>query len=509
MTMDSLCQCLRRWVCFLAFAVVVVAVSPSRVRGQDADAFFGRGKWREALRLYQTQLDQVCLEQKLTSKNPDAIPSRLLETDSEALLKAHCLFERGALAFLRNDTVSALRDWGACRGVLMATPKAGMLYLRRVNLALAQLWLSTAATKDLPFFDEGLTQICKTVDDAPLPEDSADYPCQLRAELQFLSARTVLSTIQALYVSQGDEVRGNLIIVQRLTECWSRQALFTLLADESASAGTFHEALVDQAVFGRPGSNFYDASAGQLLKAWNALPAPAYSEAVAVMCVYAFQAKKDEGLLSLLNKNVDVTRLDKARFGTAIYRVLKASVDFPKVDCGGLLRGLCKRLDLLTWNDPGVRIEVAAMIAKSGDGSDALRLLQSGDTVPNGSALYPRFSAVLAQSLYAAGRYEESIAVGTTPGKGVANSLPVALLYWRALSYAKLRKTDNAIGCLQEFLKRSPEAVEAPESCFFLATLYLSSGRRPEAHRYFTQTVASYAGTLWAERAQKLDGSVN
>ena len=506
--MSSLFHRSQPCVQFLLLAALVAALPLSGL-GEDADAVFGRGNWREALRLYQIQLDQQWLQQKLTSKNSDAIPSGLIETESAALLKAHCLFERGTLAFGKKDAASALRDWNDCRNALASIPKVGLPYLRRANLALAQLWLPVAATKDLRFFDEGLTQICKTIDDAPLPEDSADYRCQLRGELQFLLARTVLSTIQALYVNQNDDARRSAIMIQNLTEFWSRQSLFMLLADESASTGTLHEALVDQSLFRDAGPNCQEVSFGQLLKALNALPTPIYSEAVAVMCVYALQTKKDDAIASLLNTNIDPRRLDKARFGSVIYRVLQAAADFPNVDRPGLLRGLCKRLDLISWTQPEVRIDVAAMIAKSGDGNDALRLLPGSKEVSGGSALYPRFCVALAQSLYTAGRYEESIAVGTTPGKGSAGSFPAGLLYWRALSYAKLRKPDNAIGCLQEFLKRVPEAVEAPESCFFLATLYLSSGRNSEAHRYFAQTAALYAGTPWAERAQKLDGVFN
>lgn len=476
---------------------------PSSVYSEDADSLFNQGRWREALQTYQTQICKQALEQKITSSKPEAFFSTLVESDSDTLLKAHCLFERGVLAFLKRDSEAAAMEWGACRDTLNTIPPVGNLYLRRVNMALAQLWIVSSRSKDLKFFHEGLIQIFQTIDDAPLPEDTADFRCQLQQEYWFTSAKAVLSAIQTLNTNDENEALGLGVISQKLTELWSKKALFSLLANEMTDTSKSHEALVDKVVFADAS---HDTSAGlykKLLEAWKALPPPAYSDTAALMCVYTAETGADGLLQSLLKDEMDSRKLDRNRFGNGIYRALQVAVNFRAVNREKLLQGISKRLDLMAWPNPATRIEVAVWIAKAGNGVEALQLLQTLKEMTPESPIYPHLCAALTEVFYLAGDFKKSLSVGSTLSEAGGNNLPAEFFYWRALSFAKLQKTGDAIDSLKAFLTKAPEATEAPEACFFLATLCLSSGKKSEAQRYFQQTAISYAGTSYAERAKE------
>jgi len=485
----------------LFFLILVASVwLPFCAHGDDADTLFNQGHWREALLAYQAQFSSECLERKITDLKPDSYISRVIESDSEALLKAHCLFERGALAFLKKDNEQAARQWAACRDALKATPNEGNLYLRRVNMALAQIWVQSLASKDPKFFHEGLTEICQTIDEGPLPEGTAEFRCQFQQEYRFFFARTVFSTIPQL--NAQNEAQSIAVVSQKLTELWSKKTLYKLLSDESVNTEKSYEALVDRVLFADTDHEISANLFKKLSEASNAIPAPAYSDMAALLCVFNAESVPDGNLDALFSGGLDQAKLDRNRFGNVIYQILKIASGFPASNRDPLLQGISKHLDLVSWPNPEVCMEMAAWMAKAGCGKEALNLLQTLKEVRPGSPMYPRFCMALTQVYYYLGDFNASLSAGSSLSDK-SSGTPAEILYWQGLSYAKLRKNVRAIESLKAFISKAPTAEEAPEACFFLGTLCLSSGKKTEAQRYFQQTIVSYGGTIYAERAKQ------
>ena len=482
-------------------AILIATGLTASAYSEDADTLFTQSRWREALQAYQMQVRAECLNQKATNLKPEDFFSTLLESDSDTFLKAHCLFERGALAFIKKDTTLATKEWTDCRDTLAATPAASDIFLRRVNMALAQLWVRTLSSKDLKFFQDGLGQICQIIDDAPLPENSAEFRYQLQQEYLCITAKTVFSAIQSLYGHDQSEAYSVGVVSQKLTELWSKKALCKLLSDETVNTSKSHEALVDRMIFADADRNVATGLYGKLREMWRATPPPAYSDIAALMCVFAAEATPDAFSKTMLNNDLDIQKLDRSRFSDAVFRVLKTSENFRVANRDQLLQGISKRLDLLTWPDPAPQSDMAIWLARAGCGAEALQLLQPLKGTPSDSPIYPRLCVALTQIYYRVGNFDESLAIaGTVPETGPV--VPAEIFYWRALSYAKLRKGSSAIDSLKTFLAKAPASEEAPEACFFLATLCLSAGKTADAQRYFQQTSISYAGTSYAVRAK-------
>jgi len=487
---------------FSALALTVVVSSQSHARGDAPDALFNQGHWREALQGYQAQFRSECLGRKIIDSKPDSFSSTLVETDSDSLLKAHCLFERGALAFLKKDNESATREWVTCRDALKTIPAGGDLYLRRVNMALAQTWVQSLPTKDLQFFYEGLDQICQVIDDAPLPESTAEFRNQFQQEYRLIFARAVFSAIPQLTSQGKNEALSMGMVSQKLTELWSKKALYKLLSDETVNTSKSHEALVDKVLFA---NDISTDLCKKLVEASSSIPAPVYSDMAALLCIFNAESMPD-GRLDILG-GLDRAKLDRNRFGNVVYGMLKIASEFPAANSDAILQGISKHLDLVSWPNPEARIEVATWMAKAGCGKEALNLLQTNDIHP-GSPMYPRLCAALTQIYYFVGDFNAALSSGSSLSEK-SSEAPAELYYWQGLSYAKLRKNGSAIEALKTFISKAPAAEEAPEACFFLGTLCLSSGKKAEAQHYFQQTIVSYAGTNYAERAKQFSKMLN
>jgi len=491
---------------FFIFILTALVWLPFHAHGDDADTLFNQGHWREALQSYQAQFGAECLERKIINLKPDSYQSSVIESDSESLLKAHCLFERGALAFLKKDNEQAARQWAACLDALKTAPNGGDLYLRRVNMALAQIWVQSLGSKDLKFFHEGLTEICQTIDERPLPESTAGFRCQFQQEYRFLFARTVLSTIPQL--NAQNEAQSVAVISQKLTELWSKKTLFKLLSDESVNTEKSYEALVDRVLFADNNHEISTSLFKKLSEASNAVPAPAYSDMASLLCACNAESILDGNMDTFFGSGLDHAKLDRNRFGNVVYQILKIVSGFPAVNRDPLLQGIAKHLDLVSWPDPEVCMEMAAWMAKSGCGKEALNLLQTLKEVRPGTPMYPRLCMALTQIYYYVGDFNASLSAASTLSEKSSDT-PAEILYWQGLSYAKLRKNARAIESLKSFVFKAPTAEEAPEACFFLGTLCLSSGKRMEAQHYFQQTIVSYGGTVYAERAKQFTGTLN
>ena len=484
----------------IALALTITTALATSSYGDDSA--FNQGHWREALMGYQLQVYELAKEQKITLLKPEAFFSTVVESESDNLLKAHCLFERGAIDYLKNDNQGAATEWDACRNTLNTNPMVGALYQRRVNMALAQLWVEAAGPKDLKFFDEGLSLIAKTIDDAPLPEDTVNFRYQLKQEYWFTSAELVMSVFHSLSTKTENQTPSTDVIAQKLTELWSKKALFLLLANEKTDISKSHEALVDKMIFADTAHHTSEQLYKKLIEAWKSLPPQTYSATAALMCVYAVETGSDGLLQSLLKNDVDSKKLDPVIFGNEIYRTLKIATNFRSSDKKKLIQGISKRLDLMTWPDPMTRIEMAMWIAKAGNGTESLQLLKPLTETTSDSPIYPSLCCALTEVFYLTGDFKKSLAASAEFSEKNGKEIPPDLFYWRALSFAKIQKQDDTIKSLKIFLSRAPEAPEAPEACFFLAMIYLTSGKKLEAQRYFQQTVISYVGSSYAERAK-------
>ena len=168
-----------------------------------------------------------------------------------------------------------------------------------------------------------------------------------------------------------------------------------------------------------------------------------------------------------------------------------------------------KHLDVVELENPEDRINLAVAVAKAGHAREALQFLQVVRGTAPDSPLYPRVCAALTSIDYFAGAYQESVSSGSALLTRSPAEIPAELFYWRALSFAKLQKVHEATEALRTFLEKAPAAEEAPGACFFLATLYLSSGNVADAQHYFQRTAQSYPGTSFATRALEFSGKMS
>jgi tetratricopeptide (TPR) repeat protein len=280
-------------------------------------------------------------------------------------------------------------------------------------MALARIWAQSLLTQNinnlenLKTFQAALDEICQTIEDASLPEHTAEYRYQFQQEYLFRFAKsiaTILPQLPALSEKNTTESSNTStlnLISQHLTALWSKKALYNLLTEDTSDITTSYEAFVDKLLFSN--EDIFNALTKELLPVAQLLPAAAYSDAVLLFCLFYAENNPNGYTANIINTNgndiannngnrankaplistvndlleigLDKSKLLPDRLGNTFYTIIKLAHDFPAVSSEPLLRGISKHLALIKLPTPEATMETAIWLAKAGCGKEALDLL--------------------------------------------------------------------------------------------------------------------------------------
>lgn len=480
-----------QWLTLLSlFWLMELAGSLYAQSSYESDVLYEKGKYREALAGYQQRLRSYCASRKLTTTKPELFYSSANETESDPVLRAQCLFEKGAYSLLQKDNAAAVAAWIECRDLLKDMPVEGNFFYRRVVAALFIQQLPSCNNLDKLL--TLLNQFAPVCESYPLPEHEGAFRSQLKVEYLGFASLFILEKYRAISMTSMSEANSYRMTTASVNELLSRKSLYEFLGKSNEDLNTSHEALLDRVVFGPAFEPSFDILSEQLLAVGHALKRENYAQGTAFLTLWASESTEPikTGLIVYRQIGDGFPWGDFLQHCQQIAQVAE-DLKLP-ITAKRFLGALSIDESRLNWSDETGRCRFATLFCRYGYSASANQMLRSILKKGGDSPLYNEARGITVSILYNDKKYSEAVQLGEELASIKGYTVPPQVLHVVGLCCAKIDKMDQAIDYLKRFVEVAPQDPDVPETMYFLAQLYLSKGQRADAVELFKNIVSNY-----------------
>lgn len=146
----------------------------------NSEEAYRRGDYLQALKGFQAETTAELVSRGKAPAKQEWADSGTWEVESPNALKSLCLFEKGVQAWVKGDAPAAVKSWMESQKEALRDPLDKRTYFRRTQLAM--LMAEWGKVENAPQKGEAVLKVAADIQTLPLPENTPDMRCQIRAE---------------------------------------------------------------------------------------------------------------------------------------------------------------------------------------------------------------------------------------------------------------------------------------------------------------------------------------
>lgn len=450
---------------------------------------------REQLKTLQKQTRTMdAYAGNLERRQIDRFYSTSLELNSDALLKASCLYEEAAQLLLDKKPADAFLKITTLLTDLSEHNEKMNAYFRR---AISTREILRREPPSKASGEKHIVEVADIITKSPGTFSDNSIPrYQFQVEEWYLATRTLLDAFDKLINIPRNTNLQLEIVKDSALKILQYRNLLLFMTKESENSVMFHETLLDKLVFEKRGKNVLPALQECIIGRISELPNSLKPGALALLSVWYSITPLPDQTPVLWRKGV-LSKEEIAEYFRCLDEILK-QCEYLNLYTERKKMGSSFPEDILPMcPSEDVGTHIADILIEASRHQEAFVLLDRIESDTNKGTV----TALRIKNLLRKGSPDAAVALAVSVNDTLRETDP-EIFYWQAESNLKLAQYAQAAKNYAEFVKRSPSSRLAPAAALMAGIALLNTGKMNDARPHFLVVAENYPNSPEAEKAR-------